>query len=138
VLVQIGFFYWTLADFPPHLSAKIYNIYLAALVWDDSLSNPEHVKKLMNLPHALGSDINLFNREDGYTLETADGPQRIHANLFALLADTPAAALMCARSKSVSATCFCRSCNCHLGQHHLPVRSHWASLLLVFACDVIK
>jgi hypothetical protein len=111
-LMQVGFFYWTLHDLGPAFSGKDCTIWPAFMAWDDNLSNPEYVDKMIQHPRSMGTQLALFQSENGCVTPTAYGPQALHMDILSVSADAPAAGFLAGRVMSFSkATYFCRACN---------------------------
>jgi hypothetical protein len=88
------------------------------MVWDDCLSNEEYKQTILGTDEAsFARGINLFNTDEGRLTTTAIGKQIIRAQLFIVIADTPAAGWMSCRNISVgSAKVPCRHCLDFMGK----------------------
>ena len=111
--LQVGFFYWTLADLGPAYSGKDWSIWLSMLVYDDCLSNKDYKQRILSESDAsFATGLNKFNKPEGCVIQTARGERKVQAQLFTVIADTPAAGYLSSRNISVgSARCPCRHCD---------------------------
>ena len=82
------------------------------LVWDDTLHFEKYKKAILGTnEHSFAQGINQLNTPTGKRLKTAVGERTVRAQLFSVIADTPAAGYMSSRNISVSiAKCPCRHC----------------------------
>ena len=104
------------------MATKQWTIFLACLCWEDYFKHPGYLEKLLFGTRSFGTGLNKFNTDEGGLLRTAAGPKVVHAQLYVVLADCPAAGLLLARNKSVSkAIVMCR--NCTAGQRHRNCKS---------------
>ena len=105
-------FYFTFLELGGNFSGKDSTIWPCLMVMNEHLSNENYISKIVAHPKSIGSQLQLFEREEGCMTPTCKGVQAVWISVLAIAADAPAAGWLLGRNQSFSkAHQICRSCN---------------------------